>query len=263
MNNDYINNRFFPDNLPLNLDRRRFVWGTPTIPDIYWNQYSYEEKIRWLYMQYQRLIDYMNEFVAKVNEVLEDFDRRITALETKMKELEGRVTRVEERVTELENRVTRVEERVTELENRVKEIFSKIDEINNRIDDLLDKIDNINNRLDEIDKKIEDLNTKFTELDNKYTDLLNKYNTLKEQVDGINIEIGSIKNSLDNFIRQVSFNDSNGITPILHLYGGTTESLEEIKLYEGEAYETKTKSIFLEELDRVVNGLYPTTKTTN
>ena len=44
-----------------------FTWGTPTIPDIYWNAYSYEERIKNLCMEYAKLVAFIDALVDTVN----------------------------------------------------------------------------------------------------------------------------------------------------------------------------------------------------
>lgn len=46
---------------------RDFVWGTPVIPDIYWNAYTYEERIKNLCMEYAKMIEYLDAFADTFN----------------------------------------------------------------------------------------------------------------------------------------------------------------------------------------------------
>lgn len=46
---------------------RNFVYGTPVIPDIYWNAYSYEERIKKLCIEYNKLIEFVDSMVDTVN----------------------------------------------------------------------------------------------------------------------------------------------------------------------------------------------------
>lgn len=46
---------------------RFFPFGTPTIPDIYWNSYSYEERIKKLCFEYAKLITFTDSMVDTVN----------------------------------------------------------------------------------------------------------------------------------------------------------------------------------------------------
>lgn len=46
---------------------RYFTFGTPTIPDIYWNSYSYEERIKKLCCEYHKLIHFVDAMVDTVN----------------------------------------------------------------------------------------------------------------------------------------------------------------------------------------------------
>lgn len=63
-----------------------FVWGTPTIPNIYWNAYSYEERIKKLCMEYAKLICYLDELVDTVNKQYEDIESINDNLVDKIKE---------------------------------------------------------------------------------------------------------------------------------------------------------------------------------
>lgn len=59
---------------------RNFIWGTPVIPDIYWNAYTYEERIKKLCMEYAKLVDYTDSIADTINEqydTIEDIDANI------------------------------------------------------------------------------------------------------------------------------------------------------------------------------------------
>ena len=59
---------------------RNFVYGTPVIPDLYWNAYSYEERIKKLCMEYAKLIDFTDSMVDTVNsqyEQIEDINNHV------------------------------------------------------------------------------------------------------------------------------------------------------------------------------------------
>lgn len=45
-----------------------FTWGTPTIPNMYWDAYSYEERIKKLCMEYGKIVAYLNAMTDTVNE---------------------------------------------------------------------------------------------------------------------------------------------------------------------------------------------------
>lgn len=47
---------------------RNFAFGTPVIPDLYWNAYSYEERIKKLCCEMFRLIDFTDAMVDLVND---------------------------------------------------------------------------------------------------------------------------------------------------------------------------------------------------
>lgn len=46
---------------------RNFTTGTPTIPDIYWNCYSYEERIKKLCCEYDKITKYLDAMADTVN----------------------------------------------------------------------------------------------------------------------------------------------------------------------------------------------------
>ena len=59
---------------------RNFVYGTPVIPDIYWNAYSNEERIKKLCCEYAKLIEFTDSMVDTVNsqyEAVQDINNNI------------------------------------------------------------------------------------------------------------------------------------------------------------------------------------------
>ena len=59
---------------------RNFIYSPPVIPDIYWNSYSYEERIKKLCMEYAKLIDFTDSMVDTVNaqyEQIEDINNKV------------------------------------------------------------------------------------------------------------------------------------------------------------------------------------------
>lgn len=62
---------------------RNFVYGTPVIPDIYWNAYSYEERIKKLCMEYAKLIEFVDSMVDTVN----DQYRQVEEINQKVEEI--------------------------------------------------------------------------------------------------------------------------------------------------------------------------------
>lgn len=57
-----------------------FTWGTPTIPNIYWDAYSYEERIKKLCMEYGKLDAYLNEIADTINEQYKQVEEINTTL---------------------------------------------------------------------------------------------------------------------------------------------------------------------------------------
>ena len=53
---------------------RAFMFGTPTIPDIYWNAYSYEERIKKLCCEYDKLIKFTDSMVDTLNSQYEEIE---------------------------------------------------------------------------------------------------------------------------------------------------------------------------------------------
>lgn len=54
---------------------RGFTAGTPTIPDIYWNCYTHEERIKKLCCEYSKLIAFVDSMVDVINsqyEIIEE-----------------------------------------------------------------------------------------------------------------------------------------------------------------------------------------------
>ena len=44
-----------------------FTWATPTIPNLYWNAYSQEERIKNLYMEYGKMTAYLDAMTDTLN----------------------------------------------------------------------------------------------------------------------------------------------------------------------------------------------------
>ena len=44
-----------------------FTWATPTIPNLYWNAYSHEERIKNLCMEYGKMTAYLDAMVDTLN----------------------------------------------------------------------------------------------------------------------------------------------------------------------------------------------------
>ena len=59
---------------------RNFMNGTPVIPEMYWNTYTYEERIKKLCCEYAKLIDYTDSIADTINEqynMIQDIDENI------------------------------------------------------------------------------------------------------------------------------------------------------------------------------------------
>lgn len=59
---------------------RHFMFGPPTIPDLYWNAYSYEERIKTLCMEVDKITKYLDAMTDKLNEcisIANDLDAHI------------------------------------------------------------------------------------------------------------------------------------------------------------------------------------------
>lgn len=44
-----------------------FTWATPTIPNLYWNAYSQEERIKNLCMEYGKMVAYLDAMAETLN----------------------------------------------------------------------------------------------------------------------------------------------------------------------------------------------------
>lgn len=51
-----------------------FLNGTPVVPDVYWDIYSNEQRLKWICCNLFKLIDYDNEQTKQINENTTDID---------------------------------------------------------------------------------------------------------------------------------------------------------------------------------------------
>ena len=72
----------FPVDMPIKPQPRNFAllafyghwtWGTPIIPDFYWNAYTYEERIKHLCMELGKVLAYLDYMAEKLNDFYVEF----------------------------------------------------------------------------------------------------------------------------------------------------------------------------------------------
>lgn len=57
-----------------------FTWATPTIPNLYWNAYSQEERIKNLCMEYGKMVAYLDAMADTLNsqyQVIEEINDKL------------------------------------------------------------------------------------------------------------------------------------------------------------------------------------------
>ena len=60
-----------------------FTWATPTIPNLYWNAYSQEERIKNLCMEYGKLTAYLDSMADTINSqysIIEDINDKLPGM---------------------------------------------------------------------------------------------------------------------------------------------------------------------------------------
>lgn len=155
----------------------------PAIPSLYWDAYSYEERIKkmcdkiWAILKYLKL----------VMELMNEFDDRLTVLEELYNALEARVTRLEQLYEDLKSRVDQHDiqiqdliDRVTEIERQLAEL--DIDELLRKVNELDQKVNTFDSRITQNTNNITTLRTDLEELESTVNDLEEDLNTVKEDV---------------------------------------------------------------------------------
>ena len=129
----------------------------PTIPSLYWDAYSYEERIKkicdkiWAILKYLKL----------VMELMNEFDDRLTVLEELYNALEARVTSLEQLYEELNSRVDQHDIQIQDLIDRVTEIENQLAELD--IDGLLTIVAELEQEVETFDERITQLRTDLEE----------------------------------------------------------------------------------------------------
>lgn len=65
---------------------RSFMFGTPVIPDIYWNAYSYEERIKRLCCTLSNILEYLDSVADAVNQNAKDIEELDATVEDRIQE---------------------------------------------------------------------------------------------------------------------------------------------------------------------------------
>lgn len=85
----------------------------PVIPSLYWDSYSYEERIKKICDKIWSILNYLKLTM----ELLNEFDDRLTALEELYNALDTRVTALERSVADHETRISSIETTLESLNN--------------------------------------------------------------------------------------------------------------------------------------------------
>ena len=164
----------------------------PTIPSLYWDAYSYEERIKkicdkiWAILKYLKL----------VMELMNEFDDRLTVLEELYNALEARVTSLEQLYEELNSRVDQHDIQIQDLIDRVTEIENQLAELD--IDGLLDKINELEQIIDSFDERITQNTNDIAQLRSNLEYLGSIVNDLEEDINYAKFDIAilTLKDSL-------------------------------------------------------------------
>ena len=60
-----------------------FTWATPTIPNLYWNAYSQEERIKNLCMEYGKMVAYLDAMADTINsqyQTIEEINNKLPSM---------------------------------------------------------------------------------------------------------------------------------------------------------------------------------------
>lgn len=134
-----------------------FTVSGPTLPSLYWNVKSQEERIKKICEDLWKLI----QLYKLVCDAINDHEKRIQALEDKVKELENKITNLVNLYNQLKQMVENLDQRVDNVEQQIENINQSIQNLNNRINqlitDLPDMIKNLIINNDEIRQTIKNI----------------------------------------------------------------------------------------------------------
>lgn len=109
----------------------------PSIPTLYWDAYSHEERIKKIIDKIHAIIEYLDLITDLINELeFKDFTEDIL-------ELRAEIARIWIKIGELEQLIKNLEDRVSVLESEIKDIWDKIKELEDTISNI-----NISGKMD-------------------------------------------------------------------------------------------------------------------
>lgn len=174
----------------------------PTIPSLYWDAYSYEERIKKICDKIWAILNYLK----LVMELMNEFDDRLTVLEELYNALEARVERLERLYNELKARVDQHDIQIQDLIERVTEIERQLAELD--IDGLLRKVA-------ELEQKVNTFDARITKNTNDITKLKTDLQSLTTSVNEIKADLVTIKSDIakalfrDRFSLKIADPDNN------------------------------------------------------
>lgn len=72
-----------------------FINGTPVVPEVYWDIYSNEQRIKWLFCNFYKLMEYVNGQTEQINANTKALNELATSYASEVPQLEKRIEDLE------------------------------------------------------------------------------------------------------------------------------------------------------------------------
>lgn len=73
-----------------------FLNGTPVVPDVYWDIYSNEQRLKWLFCNFYKLVEYVNKQTEQINANTKALNEFTTSYASEVPQLEKRIEALEQ-----------------------------------------------------------------------------------------------------------------------------------------------------------------------
>lgn len=189
-----------------------FPWVTqytPVIPKLYWDVYSAEERMKWLCMEYDRILHYLTDVAKHINDTDVENAKKFATIDTHLKALDNITDELREECDKLAADLEGVHTQLDTIETHLTQLDDLTDELVKNLQALKE---DVNNKYETLEKEINDKTSAIQkDLNDKYGEVTERIDTNVTHLKALDKLTNQLSDALETITAQLPvYNPSNG-----------------------------------------------------